>query len=142
MLKGSPEHKAWVNAYCAKRKADRKSWALEKLGGACSKCGEKERLQFDHIDPATKYKTIAQLWRASDTLFEAEVAKCQLLCEDCHKTKTRDEQGQSERQHGNEAMYGFGCRCTTCKAGHAEYRRNQRLRARTIRRWNSSAKRG
>jgi len=62
------------------------------LGGKCTECGSAEDLHFDHIDPTTKSFSISA--RVRDTsiarLLE-EVRKCQLLCSEHHKEKTRVE---------------------------------------------------
>ncbi len=69
-------------------RASRRAAAIERLGGVCAKCGSTDKLQFDHIDPASKHARIAKMWTASKAKFEAELAKCQLLCEKCHREKT------------------------------------------------------
>lgn len=68
----------------------------------CAVCGETDPvvLDLDHIDPATKYRgqmggawgglNLANLgWKA----LHAELAKCQVLCANCHRRKTAREQG-------------------------------------------------
>jgi len=58
----------------------------------CVRCGESDYrvLDYDHIDPATKVDSISGLisrgsawWRV-----EEELAKCQVLCSNCHRIKT------------------------------------------------------
>ena len=43
---------------------------------------------MDHIDPAMKHKTIAQMMASPELEFRAEIAKCQLVCIECHRRKT------------------------------------------------------
>lgn len=77
----------------AKRQAQ-KAELVALMGGKCVECGydgPQEALDFDHRDPTGKTLDIAAaLSRA--TAFErikAEVlAKCQLLCANCHRIKT------------------------------------------------------
>ena len=69
----------------------RRAEYLEILGGSCVKCGTKEKLEFDHIDPNTKLTEIARIMSARRTLVLKELEKCQLLCEPCHKEKTATE---------------------------------------------------
>lgn len=62
----------------------------------CVKCGitDVRVLEFDHVDPATKSFSIAR-GIASTLSWEnilAEIAKCQLLCANCHKIKTAEQQ--------------------------------------------------
>lgn len=62
--------------------------ALEAMGGMCVRCHGTERLQFDHIDPRTKLSHC--IWTWGPERRAAELAKCQLLCEQCHIQKTID----------------------------------------------------
>ena len=43
---------------------------------------------MDHIDPAMKHKTIAKMMASPELEFRAEIAKCQLVCIECHRRKT------------------------------------------------------
>ncbi|AMA03130.1 hypothetical protein ACJ69_05480 [Enterobacter asburiae] len=63
--------------------------AVEKLGGRCESCGSEYSLQFDHIDPSTKSANVSEMHYHSDSVFYAEVEKCQLLCSACHIQKTK-----------------------------------------------------
>ena len=61
-------------------------------------CGESDPvvLEFDHIDDNTKYMNIAHMICDSfglDRVME-EVAKCQVMCANCHRRKTAKERGQ------------------------------------------------
>ena len=68
-----------------------KAICLEYLGGKCVKCGTTKRLEFDHIKrEGKKYSIGGKLSCKFDTLKE-ELDKCQLLCVDCHKIKTKSE---------------------------------------------------
>ena len=70
---------------------ERKSYCIEYLGGKCVECGTTHNLQFDHIKREGKKYTIApKITYKFDNLKE-ELDKCQLLCYDCHKIKTKSE---------------------------------------------------
>jgi len=66
---------------------------LEERDGSegCVKCGSKERLELDHINPEEKE------WNPKHSMcskkltenFWKEIDKCQLLCYVCHKEKTK-----------------------------------------------------
>lgn len=73
---------------------------------ACARCGTSDArvLEFDHIDPATKSFSIAR-GIASTLSWErilVEIAKCQILCANCHKIKTAQEQGWY-KNHGSSS---------------------------------------
>jgi hypothetical protein len=65
--------------------------AKVKLGGCCRSCGTSDFriLQFDHIIPDDKLMDVTQMEGSDDLAFSEEVAKCQLLCANCHHLKTR-----------------------------------------------------
>jgi len=100
--------------------------AIEFLGGKCVECGSTANLEFDHIDPGVKEYEVCDLYDRKN-LWDTELSKCQLLCNDCHKSKTF-----GVPEHGTYRMHKhYGCRCETCVAayrGHlreymSEYRR-------------------
>ena len=73
---------------CRQRHAAQKQRALDLLGGKCQTCGYDKcpnALDFHHRDPLTKNKTVADLLHRDWELVEAEVAKCDLLCANCHR---------------------------------------------------------
>lgn len=111
--------------YCYRQHA----LAVEYLGGRCVKCGTIEKLEFDHINPITKSFTITKfLTQKPWEEVLAELRKCQLLCENCHKEKTLAEQTGS-REHGTWAAYRRGkCRCDVCRDFFNAYRREWRSR--------------
>lgn len=72
------------------RYARRRSEWIDRLGGVCVACGTTEKLEFDHVDPATKEFSIAKILSGgSEERVAMEMAKCQLLCHDHHLEKTR-----------------------------------------------------
>lgn len=89
MARDRKAYNAYLNEYMQKRYYKRKAWAQELLGGKCVECGATDNLEFDHIDPETKSFTIGRkLVSVAQATLEAEIAKCQLLCYNCHKVKT------------------------------------------------------
>ena len=70
---------------------EKRAYCLEYLGGKCVKCGDTERLEFDHIKrEGKKYSIASKLTCTFDNLKE-ELNKCQLLCAPCHLDKTAKE---------------------------------------------------
>ena len=76
-------------SYHQKRYANRISEMMIYLGSECVKCGTKESLEFDHIDPKTKEFSITRKWTRSWDILQPELDKCQLLCKECHLEKTK-----------------------------------------------------
>lgn len=82
-----------------------------RANGPCAVCGSTLNLEIDHIDPALKDPRLrkttrkandqAYLWAWPIEAQNAELAKCQVLCMDCHAKKTSAERMKP-----------------TCKAGH------------------------
>lgn len=66
----------------------RRAAAIKILGGECVVCGTDERLEFDHIDPATKTANFITLFAgAKQETIDAELELAQLLCVHHHRTK-------------------------------------------------------
>lgn len=103
----------------------RQAWLDE--NGPCKQCGSSDRLEVDHIDPTTKEYNPSHIWSRNPDVRRKELAKCQVLCYECHKTKTRSEVAL-ENYHGTITGYSsYRCRCSECRNAHrigkAEYRR-------------------
>lgn len=91
---------------------------------SCVQCGSTDRLELDHIDRATKVSH--NVWSWSEARRNEELAKCQVLCYDCHKAKTKSEVETFE--HGSIGMYHKGCKCEKCMEVNRERVRRQRRR--------------
>lgn len=107
--------------------ARRAAWFA--ANGPCAQCGSWERLELDHVDPATKVHHV--IWSWSDARREAELAKCQILCVDCHDEKTAGEwhgrwngnaQPHSVSSAPGTTGYRRGCRCGACCRAQSDYR--------------------
>jgi len=68
--------------------AARRAEGIAYLGGKCVSCGSKKDLQIDHKD--SKKKISHRIWSWAEPKRKAELDKCQLLCIDCHKKKTKE----------------------------------------------------
>lgn len=67
------------------------SWKESKGCSACGFMGKHYQLDLDHIDPATKFgkqnhRAYEPNWKL-DRVWN-EIAKCQILCANCHREKT------------------------------------------------------
>ncbi len=83
------DRKAYLKEYGVKWYAEvvkprREKWFAE--NGPCRKCGSWDRLELDHVDPATKVHHA--IWSWSEKRRSEELKKCQPLCRVCHKKKS------------------------------------------------------
>lgn len=67
----------------------RQDWLDE--NGPCIDCGSKDSLEVDHADAKTKLMRPSLLWSLSpkNPRRIAELAKCVVRCNTCHKAKTK-----------------------------------------------------
>lgn len=116
-IRDPEERRAYHREWKRKRRED---WFA---GKKCVKCGSAEKLELDHIDRTTKVSH--NIWSWTEERRLAEIAKCQVLCEQCHQAKTT-----SERiAHGTLARYTNGCRCEPCRAHKVMRRKLEKRRA-------------
>jgi len=123
MIAGLPKAEYRKRAY-----QENRARLVAVLGDSCVRCGTRERLEFDHIDPAKKAFTIKGDMSAADPVVLAELMKCQLLCRECHYAKTREDIFARGFTHGT--WYGWNrkkCGCTDCTKARQDY--NQRRTA-------------
>ncbi|MFA5758913.1 MAG: HNH endonuclease [Clostridia bacterium] len=112
------------NRYHSKRNS-----IMDRLGGKCSRCGTNDGpFHLDHIDKSKKTMRAADLHSVNDQRFEEEIKNLQLLCEHCHKDKTKESWDYStpKTKHGYWMYRKYGCRCKKCvedyKAKQKEWR--------------------
>lgn len=126
------EYNAYMRVYMLARYHERMLVARMELGGKCSRCPCRTKLQFDHINPGKKKFTIAKLWSLAERTFWNEIAKCQLLCGECHTAKTLKELGRKPARgtHGTISAYRY-CgppKCEACRMANNEVSRKWRER--------------
>lgn len=131
--KDREKYNAYMREYMLKRYHSRRAEAAKQLGGKCVRCGCKEDLQFDHIDPATKSFPIAKMWSINKKDFQAEVLKCQLLCQPCHNQKTLKDRGFkiAKGTHGTVSSRRY-CNCDLCKKAVRDYQREKRRHSKRV----------
>lgn len=76
-----------------KARADerRNAVAAYKLAQGCADCGYNENalaLEFDHLPGTEKKRTVASLMYNSWEAIWAEIAKCEVVCANCHAIRT------------------------------------------------------
>lgn len=72
---------------------DRFAWLNQLKASPCGDCGHSfppECMDFDHIDPSTKLFDVSQaaVGGRSVESVELEIAKCRLICSNCHRIRT------------------------------------------------------
>lgn len=87
----------------ARRQSAKQKWLNERKNHPCADCGEKfppECMDFDHVRGEKLFNVgqgAGRLW--SDIL--DEIAKCELVCANCHRVRTR----QRGRKHAPTQRY-------------------------------------
>lgn len=73
----------------------KKKYLVDLIGGECSNCGEKIlcTLDFHHLDPTKKDRSINSMRDFRLDVMEREVSKCILLCSNCHREHHSTERG-------------------------------------------------
>ena len=88
----------YMRIYLKRRYDARWPIAVKILGGRCVECSATDRLQFDHIDPRSKsFKIADKIAQYAWPRIMAEIAKCQLLCFDCHVEKSKIDNSPARR---------------------------------------------
>lgn len=101
--------------YQRKWVADRR--ALFFRDKSCVECSSTYDLELDHIHPELKFTH--RIWSYSWERIMKEVAKCQILCHECHMKKcAKEKERKLKVDHGFERTYRNGCRCNKCKIAH------------------------
>src|SRR5574343_493641 len=80
-----------VTAYRNKTINQNRRLIRDMFGTKCEKCGSKEKLELDHIDPSTKIFNISSKIHHRFIKIVSELQKCQLLCQKCHLVKTKED---------------------------------------------------
>ena len=112
--------------------ARRSAWIKEH--GPCARCNSWDDLEVDHIDPATKLYPPAALWGMSPLNPKriAELAKCQVLCCDCHTAKTILENTRTVCVHGHDKTVSgrdTDGSCSECRRVKDRKRRRRNARS-------------
>ena len=84
----SPYRKASSDALNVRRRA----WFDSVKDAPCMDCGgtfPPECMDFDHVRGEKKVKAVGDLLRCSLVVRLTEIAKCDLVCANCHRIRTR-----------------------------------------------------
>lgn len=126
MYKDPEKQREYQRQWVAKRRAE---FFADKQ---CVQCDSNVDLELDHIDPNLKISH--NIWSWSKVRQEEEIAKCQILCKDCHEEKTAIENSirNGGKPHGSSQRYKIGCRCNDCKFNWNEKKRLNRLKRKAL----------
>ena len=115
-------YNSYMKEYQKLRYKRRRDEAIEALGGKCNHCGSLDSLELDHIDASSKTYEIGKIiGGGSEAKVQAELAKCQVLCKECHIKKSYAEGDLDSVGHGEGTSGKRNCPCAPCKAKKAEY---------------------
>lgn len=99
--KKAEQSKEWHDANYERHMDLQAKWAMErrqklaqyKLERGCARCGYRGHpaaLHFDHLPGHEKAFTIAQIYKRKWERVLEEIAKCQILCANCHAIQTAE----------------------------------------------------
>lgn len=86
--KEHPEHRS--NFY-RRRKAEVNAYKLYQGCVRCGYCESAAALTFHHRDTSTKASNVAGLVGSSRAVLDAEIAKCDVICANCHAIEHYEE---------------------------------------------------
>jgi hypothetical protein len=92
----TPERQEWLR----QRRETRTAWiASLKRGKPCTDCKVSYPtyvMDWDHREGEAKEFNLAKAWSYSDARILAEIAKCDLVCANCHRIRTATRAGYAE----------------------------------------------
>lgn len=108
MYKSKEQQNQYQRQWVAARRA-----AWFQANGPCVRCSSWDDLELHHKDPTTK--VASSIWSWSAKRVADEVAKCEVLCNKCHKKETKQQKARPV-VHGTASAYrNHECRCDKCR---------------------------
>lgn len=95
-------------------KNKRDNWLLN--NGPCNTCGTWDNLELHHVikkDPSLSKGVGNAIFSMQKDKRDIELDKCIVLCKECHRIVTIDQQGFN--RCGTKSGYNKGCRCNDCR---------------------------
>src|ERR1035437_10787205 len=111
--KSTEERREYARLWIARRRA---AWFEDKT---CVVCGSTESLELHHVDPSKKVSH--RVWSWSKIRRDAELAKCEVRCENHHKKITAEIHLPDAATHGSSMFWNWKkCRCEIGRASCRE----------------------
>jgi hypothetical protein len=82
---------SWRTAAERKKRQSRTAYIQSRKAAPCRDCGgcfPPEAMQFDHLPQFPKLFKLSGSWGYSRDAVDAEIAKCELVCANCHAIRT------------------------------------------------------
>jgi hypothetical protein len=90
-------------AYNAQQRREAAVWYLSlKEGRPCTDCGgvfHPAAMQWDHPPGVEKLAHVAELYRGRRDRVLAEIAKCEVVCANCHAVRTHERRREAVTGH-------------------------------------------
>lgn len=86
-----------LNEQTRLHREEMRQYVYSLIGDKCNVCGSRENLEFDHIHPHYKQEKLSLSLNRSKEFVTQEALKCQVLCRDCHKERTKTQRELSWR---------------------------------------------
>lgn len=128
-LEAAAERGEYMRDYMKNRYHSKRKEIIDRLGGKCTRCGTtKGNFHLDHIDKSKKTMRAADLHSVSEKKLEEELKNLQILCDKCHKEKTRESWDYStpKPSHGYWMYRKYNCRCPVCVKAYKEKQKEWR----------------
>ena len=93
--RSQPEHVERQRKYKESYDLRLKTYIAEHLGSSCCKCGSKDRLELDHINPLLYHDKKRRGFNTSMKVFNETKHNLQILCHKCHKERSIAQQKAS-----------------------------------------------
>lgn len=123
----------YMRQYMADRYHSKRQEIIDRLGGKCARCqSNKGPWHLDHKDKRKKTMRASDLHSVNDQRFQQEIKNLQLLCEECHRDKTKESWDYStpKPRHGTYWYFRrYGCRCQRCSKAYKDKQKEWREKA-------------
>jgi hypothetical protein len=100
-------NKAWYQRRNKNQRKELREYVASLKGGPCSDCGHSFppcAMDFDHVR-GKKNRNVGSMLLSSRRLIDEEVAKCDLVCANCHRIRTQMRRHPTAKMVASEATH-------------------------------------